>query len=296
MKKGTIKNKSAINFAFFGTPDISIEVLDELASHGLIPSLIITAPDRPTGRGMQITPPPVKVWAQAHNIEILQPEKIDQNFILRLSLGIWDVFVVVAYGKILPKALLEIPKYGTLNVHPSLLPRWRGPSPVRAGILAGDKGYGVTVMLLDEKMDHGPILAQKVFEVTELPPHASTLEHALMHAGGALLSEALPNFCQGRIIPVPQNHEAATFCKKITKEDGLLDLSAGAEENLRKIRAYEEWPGTYAFFIKDNKNIRVKIIDAHIDNGKLVIDNIVPEGKRAMPYSEFIKTCAIAAL
>lgn len=283
--------KAELRFAFFGTPDIAVSALEEIERAGYSPELIITAPDKPQGRGMQLTPPPVKVWAESRGIDVLQPEKIDEEFIKDLRASHWDLFLVVAYGKILPEGLLAIPARGTLNIHPSLLPRFRGPSPVRSAILA-DEHTGTTVMKIDEKMDHGPIIAQKRIEPSEWPPAAITFENELVREGAKLLAQILPEWIAGTIEAHEQNHDVATYCAKIKKEDGLLDLSADARSNLLKIRAYEGWPGTFAFFQRNGKKIRVQILEAHIEDDALIIDTVKPEGKKEMPYEEFLRSGA----
>ena len=145
-----------MRYAFFGSAPLGVPSLDALAAAGLLPALVVTQPDRPVGRGRVLTSPPEKDWALARNIPALQPEKIDRDFIATLAAESWDVFVVTAYGKMLPQALIDIPRKGVVNVHPSLLPRLRGPSPIRTAILRDEKKTGVTIMLIDVQMDHGP--------------------------------------------------------------------------------------------------------------------------------------------
>src|SRR3989338_5872428 len=286
-----LRNQSSVRFAFFGTPELAVMVLDELASAGLKPALVVTMPDEKKGRGLSLTPPPVKTWAETHSIPVLQPVVFTDEIIGILKKGAFDVFIVVAYGKILNKEVLDLPRRGTLNVHPSLFPRLRGPSPIRSAILNDERHTGVSIILLDEEMDHGPIVAQKPVTV-EWVPHASELEHVLMQAGGRLLAQILPQWVAGNIEAREQNHDLATYSEKIEKEDGLLDLNADAYKNLLKIRAFEGWPSTYAFFERNKKKIRVQILDAHLDNEKLVIDKVKPEGKREMSYEEFLHSGA----
>lgn len=283
-----------IRFAFFGTPELATVVLDELEEADLAPELVVTRPDAPKGRGKVLTPPPVKVWAEEKGVEVLQPKRIDDGFIRALEKRApWDVFVVVAYGKILPKELIELPRRSTVNLHPSLLPRLRGPSPIRSAILTDERTTGVTIMLLDEEMDHGPILAQQVVEVSEWPPRASELEELLAHAGGQLLAETLPSWVEGTIAPQEQDHSQATYCVKLTKTDAAVSLSEDPYANLLKIRAYEGMPGSYMYFERNGKRIRTVITDAHLDtDGSLVIDRVIPEGKREMPYEDFARSGA----
>lgn len=285
--------KNNIRFAFFGTPEIAVSALEELDRAGYTPSLVVTAPDRAKGRGLALAASPVKSWALARGIDILQPEKIDSSMLQNTAIRDSELFVVVAYGSILPKTLLDIPRHGTINIHPSLLPRFRGPSPVRSAILADEEKTGVSVMLLDEKMDHGPIIAQKGVAAGEWPPRASDFEHTLIREGAILLATILPSYLAGDIAPQEQNHDVATYCTKIQKEDGFLDLSADPRELLLKIRAYEGWPGTFTYFERGGKKIRVAIIDAHLEENALVIDSVKPEGKGEMVYADFLRSGAI---
>lgn len=285
-----------VRFVFFGTPQIAVATLDALEAAGYVPAAVVTQPDRPVGRGHVLTSPPVAEWAHERGIDVLQPDTIDDDFIAELGNTEWDVFIVVAYGKILPLALLDMPKRGSLNVHFSLLPRLRGASPVRSAILTDERVTGVTIMRMDEKLDHGPIVAQARVEVEDWPPRAPVLEGILTEVGADLLVETLPAWLAGTAEVAEQDHDSATFCKKISKEDGLLDLSADSYQNLLKIRAFEGWPGTYTYFTRNGERIRVAIIDAHIDEaGKLVIDTVKPEGKKEMPYQDFLRSGATPA-
>ncbi|MDP3645867.1 MAG: methionyl-tRNA formyltransferase [bacterium] len=275
--------KSKVHFAFFGTSHIAVYVLDALEVTGYLPSLVVTIPAKPKGRGLEVTPTAAEVWAKERNIPVSYTWDEFEN-------KKWDVAIIVDYGKIVPKKIIELPRRGLLNVHPSLLPRLRGASPIRTALLQNENPTGVTVMLVDEKMDHGPIVAQKKINVPDWPVKNSELEHILLTEGGALLAQILPHWIEGDIEAREQNHDLATFTVKIEKEDGLLDLSDDPYKNLLKIRAYEGWPGTFAFFKKGSKDVRVKIIDAHIENNALVIDRVVPEGKREMAYGEFLRS------
>ncbi|MCU0660439.1 MAG: methionyl-tRNA formyltransferase [Candidatus Pacebacteria bacterium] len=272
------------NIVFFGTPDFAVRILAELQKADLMPSLIVTAPDKPQGRKLIVTPPPVKVWALANNIPILQPEKLDAEFLYNIQHTTYDLFIVAAYGKILKKEVLDTPTHGTLNVHPSLLPKYRGASPIESAILSGDTETGVSIMLLDELMDHGPVLAQKKVPLAR-DTGATALEYELATLGGELLGTTIPSWIDGSIQAKPQEHDKAIVTKKIQKEDGLLAISGNAEENYRKIKAYEGWPRTY--FIKDNK--RIVISKARLADGILHIDRVIPEGKKEMAYEDFLR-------
>ncbi len=311
-----------VNFAFFGTPDFAVGVLEELEKKSMLPSLIVTAPDKPKGRGLVLTPSPVKVWAEERKIPVLQPESLSSNSsnlsasrpypqaagpdadpaskLLEL-LSRHDLFIVAAYGKLIPKNILDIPKYGALNVHPSLLPRLRGASPIESAILSEEK-TGVTIIQMDGEMDHGPIIAQRekiIKDFRNNPPKATELEKNLAHFGGALLAEVIPEWLSGELRAVPQDHSQATYCKKITKDMGLIDLKEDALKNLRKIRAFDVWPGAYFFADlpgKDEKGeIRVKIVDAEIEKEgtaaaeRLRILQVIPGGKKKMAYADFLR-------
>lgn len=287
--------KTSPRFVFFGTPDIAVVSLEHLAVQGLTPTLIVTAPDKPQGRHLELTPSEVKAWADAHTIPTLQPKTLrDEEIVARLASENADLFIVVAYGKIIPQNVLDLPKLGTLNMHPSILPRHRGPSPIESQILTEELGenVGVSIMLLDAEMDHGPILAQ-TNNLSELagrwPIKASELRPLLADVGGKLLTEVITDveayIAQAR----EQDHSQATFCKKITKEDALLDLTNDPETNYRKILAYDVWPRAYFFTTRHDKQVRVIVTDAALEDGVLVLKKVIPEGKREMTYEEFVR-------
>lgn len=287
-----MKKKDEIRFAFFGTPELAAVMLDELEAAGYAPALVVSQPDRPQGRGLALRPTPVKAWAEKRNIPALQPEDFDSEFLSALRAARCDVFIVIYYGKVLPSPVLEIPKRGTLNVHFSLLPRWRGTSPVRSAIQNDDRETGVSIILLDEKIDHGPVIAQKKIVVPAWPPKASELEEVSTRESARLLTTILPGWVAGEIEAREQNHDVATYCPKLVKDDGLLDLAEDACKNLLKIRAFDTTIGTHAFFDRSGKKIRVGVLDAHIENETLVIDRVKPEGKREMSYEEFLRSGA----
>jgi methionyl-tRNA formyltransferase len=277
-----------LNIAYFGTPRFAVTVLDELKKKDIVPNLIVTTPDAPKGRGMVLTPPETKVWAEIHNIPCFQPGSLrDPATYEKLNNQSWDLFIVASYGKIIPKNVLDLPKYKTINVHPSLLPTLRGPSPIESAILQEEK-TGVTIIVLDEEMDHGPIIAIKETEIY-WPPRFLDLEHQLAIEGANLLAASLSGYIDGTIIPHEQDHVRATFCRKIKKGDALLNLSDEPEINLRKIRAYEEWPRAYFFIEKDGKQTRVIVTDAEIEDNKLAIKKVIPEGKKEIDYEIFLR-------
>jgi methionyl-tRNA formyltransferase len=282
-----------ISFVYFGTSLFSTIVLDELFKQGFVPSLIVSTPDKPQGRNHLLIDSPAKAWADAHNIPIIQPEKLkDESVILdiknRAGNAGWDVFIVASYGKIIPSSILEIPKHGTLNVHPSLLPKLRGPSPIKTAILTENE-TGVTIMRLDEEMDHGPLVAQEKADIPDWPPRADILESILGKMGGMLLADILPKWIDGSITEQPQDHSLATFSKKIEKADALIDLSADPYANFKKIQAYIDSPKPYFFIEKNGRQLRVVITKAAYENGLLKILAVIPEGKGEMAYADFAK-------
>ncbi|HEU5099478.1 MAG TPA: methionyl-tRNA formyltransferase [Roseiflexaceae bacterium] len=229
---------------FLGTPAFAAIPLEALARDPRYHVVgVVTQPDRPAGRGRAPEPPPVKRTALGLGIPVLQPETLrDPAAIEQLAELQPDVGVVAAYGEILRKNVLAIPPLGYLNIHPSLLPRHRGPTPVPGAILAGDTETGVTVMLLDAKMDSGPILAQ---QRVLLPPDARSdeLTEELFRIGSALLLEALSGYAAGSISPIPQDDSQATYTKMLKKDDGAIDWAASADQIERMTRAYHPWPG-----------------------------------------------------
>jgi methionyl-tRNA formyltransferase len=274
-----------IKFIYFGTPDFSTYVLDALKEAGYTPSLVVTNPDRPRGRGLALAESPVKQWAVAHGIPLLQPEIYDEETVEKLRNSKADLLIVAAYGKILPKAVLEVGAKGALNVHPSLLPRYRGTSPVESQILASEKNIGVSVILMDEKMDHGSIVAQEEVPLPTRPLSRSILNEHLWKAGGALLAKTLPLFIDGNIVLREQDHAHATFTKKITKEDGELKLEESDEKKYLKYLAYEGWPGTYFFLANNGARIRHKITQASFKGGLFIVEKVIPEGGKEIPYT-----------
>ncbi|KKT96568.1 MAG: Peptide deformylase [Parcubacteria group bacterium GW2011_GWA2_45_15] len=200
-----------------------------------------------------------------------------------------DVFVVASFGKILPKELIELPRYKTLNVHPSLLPQLRGPAPIQDTILG--KGVpGVTIIRMDEKMDHGPILVQAKVLVTPWPDHYHVVEEKLGRAGGKILAKVLSKWVNNEIREIPQNDSQSSYTKLIKKDDGLLNLNDRAEVNLKKVLAYSTWPGAYIFFKnKRGKEVRVVIKDAKVEGGQFFPTRVIPAGKREMDWQDFLR-------
>lgn len=273
---------------FFGTSEYSVMVLERLKLTKIIPKLIVTTPDKPQGRKLILTPPPAKVWALENSVPVAQPEKLkDQKFIESLKKIKPEVFVVIAYGKIIPQEIIDIPRRGALNIHASLLPKYRGASPIESQILADDRNTGVTLMQIDAEMDHGPIIAQRIVRLSDWPPTTEELGQALVKTGADLLIEILPDWIAGQIKAKPQDHAQTSYTRKIEKSDGLIDLKDNPYKNFLKIRAYTDWPTAYFFTERNGKQIRVIIKKAIFKDGKLEILKVVPEGKREMDFSNF---------
>lgn len=260
---------------FFGTPEFAVKPLAALVKNFNV-AAVVANPDEPSGRRGTITPMPVKALATKSGISVLQPEKLDSGFMLQVSGLTPDLFVVAAYGKIIPKEILEIPKFGSLNIHPSLLPRWRGASPVQYAILNGDAETGVTIMLMDEKMDHGPILTNSEFRMQNAKLTAPELSEILSKMGAELIVETIPGLVSGGIKPIPQDEAEATYSKILKKEDGKVDWLKTAEELDRQIRAFVPWPGSFTFWQRRGKEVKLGLFGADIVKNLNFSDNIVP--------------------
>ena len=232
---------------FMGTPHFALPSLRALAEAGYDIAAVYTRPDRPAGRGLRPQPPPVKLLAQELGLPVRQPDSLRRpEAIEELQALAPEVIVVCAYGQILRRPVLELPPKGVLNVHPSLLPRHRGPSPIAAAILAGDPETGVTVMLMDEGMDTGPILSQRSLPISPFDT-AGTLGERLSRLAAELLLETLPRWLRGEIAPQPQDESRATVTRLLRKEDGAIDWHLSAEELWRRVRAFNPWPGAYTY-------------------------------------------------
>lgn len=234
---------------FFGTPHAAVRVLEVLARWPMGTVVgVVTAPDRPRGRGQRVEPTPVKAWAIRHGVPVFQPDTLKRPEVVR-ALRVWsaDVFIVTAYGFILPPSVLEVPPYGCLNVHFSLLPKYRGAAPVARALLAGERETGVTVIQMNERMDAGPILAQRVVPIRD-DDTTGTLEDRLAQVGAALLMEVLPDYLAGRLRPVEQDESAATLAPKVQKEEGRIRWDRPAEWIERQVRAMDPWPSAYTWW------------------------------------------------
>jgi methionyl-tRNA formyltransferase len=234
-----------VKIAFLGTPPFAAAALEALASGGHELACVVAQPDRPAGRGQSLRPPATKLWAQARGVPVLQPERVrDGALASRLEALRPDLLVVVAYGRILGKDLLELAPFGAVNVHASLLPRWRGAAPIQWAIAEGDAWTGATVMRVDEGLDTGDILLQRA---TPIGPEetAAALGERLAALGAAALVEALPLLEAGRLVPVRQDVARHTLAPVIEKEQGRLDFRLPAPRLARRIRAFAPWPGAF---------------------------------------------------
>ncbi len=273
----------------FGTSEIGLPILEALlANHEVIN--VVTSPDRPVGRKQVLTATPIADLAAKHNIPVLKPEKVKNNpeFLSELQKLATDhsvdIFVVVSYGKILPTVLLDIPPLKTVNVHFSLLPKYRGPSPVQSSILNGDTSTGATIFILDEAVDHGPILTTQ--EVAIDPDDTNiTLQSKLAAISSDLLLDTLPKYQAGQITPQEQDHSHATSAKMISKEDGLIDWSKPAQQIYNQFRAYQPWPGVYTTW-QDKK---LKILNCKLSEDKSTLELITVqlEGKNPTSIKDF---------
>jgi methionyl-tRNA formyltransferase len=294
---------------FMGSPDFAVPVLRRLTEQYPVVG-VVTQPDRPSGRGRALTPPPVKLLAVELGLPIIQPERLKEPAALQ-QLQTWqpEVIVVAAFGQILRTEVLELPRHGCINVHASLLPRWRGAAPIHAALLHGDPETGVTIMCLDPGVDTGPTLAQQTLYI-QPDDTASSLGERLSRLGAGLLIETLPAYLAGNITPQPQDETRATYAPMLKKEDGELDFNQSAEELERRVRAFNPWPGAYTGW----QGQPLKILRAHVvrpgpslpqppagqhdlyqkqpairtADGLLVLDEVQPAGKKPMPGKSFL--------
>ncbi|WP_456464629.1 methionyl-tRNA formyltransferase [Persephonella sp.] len=246
---------------FWGTPEFAVESLKALLNSKHQVVAVVTQPDKPKGRGKKLAPPPVKVVAQEHGIPVLQPEKVKSNKELYEELKRLepDIFVVVAYGKILPKEIIELPKYKTVNVHASLLPEYRGAAPIHRAIMEGKEKTGVCIMEITEQLDAGDIYSCIEIPILE-EDDITTVHNKLAKAGADLLVDVLNKIEKGEITKTPQEDSKATYAKPIKKEEGRIDWNRSAREIFNQIRALKVWPKAFANF----RDKQVKILEAEV--------------------------------
>jgi methionyl-tRNA formyltransferase len=264
---------------FMGTPDFSVPVLQKIIEDGYEVIGVVTQPDRPVGRKKVLTPPPVKVEALKHGIPVFQPEKIRQEEELSKILSLEpDLIVTAAFGQILPKKLLDAPKYGCINVHASLLPELRGGAPIHYAIIQGKKKTGVTIMYMVEKLDAGDILTTVEVPITE-EDNVGTLHDKLSAAGSKLLSETLPLLLDGKLTSQPQNEEQATFASNIKREQEKIDWSQTGEQIYNHIRGLNPWP--VAFTTMEGQVVKIwrteKVADSKRNDPGTIV-KIEPDG------------------
>lgn len=304
--KGIIKRP----IIFFGTSEFSVPFLESLVKNNWPVKLVVTQPEQPAGRHRELRPPPIKIIAEKLRLKIIQPPSLKNIINPNSKFQIPNsIYIVCAYGKLIPADILQIPKYGAINIHPSLLPKYRGPSPIQTALLNGDKETGATVMLLDEEMDHGPILAREKIEIKpeEIYPE---LSERLARVGAALLLKTLPDWLANKIKPQPQDHAKATFTKLLTREDGKIDWQKPAQTIFNQWRAFLPWPGVYAEQKSRIKLIKLKLSDLKAESKSnpgqfikigqknlgvicgdkkiLLIAELQPEGKKMMTAEEFL--------
>lgn len=245
-----------MKIVFFGTPKLSAQILQDLINEKINIIAVVTQPDKPYGRGLKIIPSSVAQIAEEYSISLYKPHNIsDPNFIKTIKDLASDIIIVVAYGKIFRKELLDLPKFGCINIHGSFLPKYRGASPIQSALLNGDKTTGVTIMKMNENLDSGGIIAQETISIDDAD-NSDTLSKKIFNTGSKLILEILSSFENGLVKIIPQNDVEATYTRTIKKEDGKINFSKSAEEIHNMIRAFNPWPGTFVCY----KGKKVKIL------------------------------------
>jgi len=298
------------SIVFMGSPEFALPTLRVLAGHYPIAG-VVTQPDRPKGRGQSLTPPPVKELAQELGLPIIQPRRLREPEAMQ-QLRAWqpDLIVVTAFGQILKPEVLDLPRFGCINVHASLLPRWRGAAPIQAAILQGDEQTGVTIMRMDPGVDTGPTLNQRAIPILT-DDTATSLSERLAALGAELLIETLPSYLTGERVPRPQDETSATYAPMLKKEDGMLDFTQPAASLARRVRAYNPWPGAFTLWhgqilkicrarpIPNPQSSITKLTPGipvvhqslpafNTGDGLLVLDEVQPAGKKPMPGKVFL--------
>lgn len=293
-----------IKILYFGTSQPSAFLLETLATtQGFTVVGVVTQPDRPAGRNQQLLPVPVKLAAERLRLPVFQPENL-KKFSLA-SLPPADIFVVFAYGSLLPKIFLDLPPHGTINVHPSLLPKYRGPTPVQSALIQGEEEMGVTIILLDEQMDHGPILNQIVVPISPAAT-AETATNTLVVAAVPTVLQTIRDWMEKKITPLIQDEAKATYCPLLTRDDGRINWRASATEIYNLYRGLTPWPGVWTTWQgKRLKLLRLKSVNRSISPGTIVAEagqifigagngsvNVLElqrEGKKTAPATEFLR-------
>jgi len=262
-----------IRTILMGTPEFAENIFrkahPELLARGFEIITVVTAPDKSIGRKQVLTPSPVKKWALEANFKLIQPDKIRKpEWVAKIKELAPDLIILTAFGQIIPQEILDVPKYRALNIHPSLLPKYRGASPIQSVILNGETETGVCLMIMDQELDHGPVLEISKLQILNPKITYAELSKQLSDLGAELLIKTLPDYIDGKIKPQEQDHFQATFCKLIKKEDGKIDWNKSAEEINCQIRAFQEWPTAYAEIRNPKSEIRnnIKILNAEYKN------------------------------
>ena len=290
-----MKNKN-IKFVFFGSGPLAESSLYHLYQNGLIPSLVITSPDKKSGRHMEIHPSIIKTWCESKNIKVWQPETLKKIEIENSPLNEnFDLFIVASYPKILAENILNIPKHGSLNIHPSLLPKYRGPSPIQTALLNGDTETGITIIKLDKEVDHGPILIQNHVEIINEDTNEK-LERKCGALGAEMINQILEHYIDGNINLIEQDHNIATFTRKFEKKEGEIKLEDNAEMVQNKFRAFLPHIPLFFFINHKDREMRVKVTDINLSKdfaknkiAKEIIEKVIPEGKSEMTFKDFEK-------
>jgi methionyl-tRNA formyltransferase len=283
-----------VRVVFFGSPSFALPTLEALLAAGHEVPLVVSQPGKPAGRESRMTDPPVAARAKSLGMHVFQPSRLkDDAAFARLAEVDADAFVVAAYGKILAPRTLGLPRLGCLNVHASLLPRWRGASPVQAALLAGDAVTGISIMRMEEGMDTGPVYTMREMPIEEQDDSASLSERLAILGADALI-ETL-NFLEGEgAQPVPQDPSLATYCPKIAREDGRVDWTRPAAELVRRSRAFTPWPGLFTL----RRNTRLKLAGVSLvasGDGAVAIATLQAEGRRPLAAAEFVRGERISA-
>ena len=304
-------SRDPLRVVFMGTPAFAVPALRALVERGHVVAGVFTQPDRRAGRGRKLRASPVKIFSEERGLPVFQPRSLRQDTeSARSELAELapDVVIVAAYGLFLPEEVLKVPRLGCLNIHPSLLPKHRGPSPVATAILDGDEASGVTIMLLDDGMDTGPILAQQETRIAD-DETAEELTERLFELGSGLLVDTLHQWDRGQIVPKPQNYDDASFTRRLEREDGRIDWNESADSLARRVRAFTPWPGAFTTWRgRTLKILRARPADGALDgvpgtvvrldnstiavftgNGALEIQNLQIEGRRAMSATDFVR-------
>ena len=275
-------------FAYFGTPYVARDTLALLVQAGYVPAVVVTSPDAPKGRGLALTPSETKEWALEHQIPVLTPNKLTPEVFAEIKAYGAEYAIVVAYGKILPEAFIQSFPLGVFNIHYSLLPKYRGASPVEAALLNGDTVTGVSVQRMVYELDAGDVIGSVETPITS-EETIRELRPRLVTIGAELLISLLPSIEEGTVTAVTQDHSLATHSGKIRKEEGELTILGDDATNWRKYRAYAEGPGTYFYTERNGKRMRVKIVSAALTDGRFTPLRVVPEGKKEMAYEDFVR-------